>query len=82
MIKQTMLVLAFAGAVGVAACEKAGEGIDSAVEKVVDGEKKPGDGPMEKAGEAIDKTIGVKRTDDPADDVHDALDGDKKTKAE
>jgi hypothetical protein len=70
---------AIAGAFVLGACEKAGEDIDSAIEKTVDGEKKLDDGPFEKAGEAVDNTVGVKREDD-ADSIADALDDKKETK--
>lgn len=70
---------AIAGAFVLGACEKAGEDIDSAIEKTVDGEKKLDDGPFEKAGEAVDNTVGVKREDD-ADSIADAIDDKKETK--
>ena len=70
---------AIAGALVLGACEKAGEDIDSAIEKTVDGEKKLDDGPFEKAGEAVDSAIGAKREND-ADSLADAVDGDKSTK--
>jgi hypothetical protein len=70
---------AIAGAFVLAACEKAGVDIDSAIEKTVDGEKKLDDGPFEKAGEAVDNTIGVKREND-ADSLADAVDGQRETK--
>jgi hypothetical protein len=70
---------AIAAAFVLGACEKAGEDIDSAIETTVDGEKKLDDGPFEKAGEAVDNTIGVKR-DNAADSVADAVDGEKATK--
>jgi hypothetical protein len=79
MLKSFMCVAAFAGIVGLAACEKAGEDIDSAIEKTVDGEKKLDDGPFEKAGEAVDNTVGIERKND-ADSIADAVDGDKSTK--
>lgn len=75
---------ALAGFVAMGACsegssEKAGEKIDSAVEKATQGEKNLGDGPFEKAGEQIDKATGAKDKD-AADALHDATDGDKSTK--
>lgn len=63
----------------VAACEKAGENIDNAVEEIGGGERKLSDGPMEKAGEAVDNAIGVERKDG-ADTLGDAVDGDPATK--
>jgi hypothetical protein len=74
-----MFCAAIASALVLGACEKAGEDIDSAIEKTVDGEKKLDDGPFEKAGEAVDNTIGVKRDTD-ADSIADAIDGEKETK--
>jgi hypothetical protein len=74
-----MMCAAIAGALVLGACEKAGEDIDSAVEKTVDGEKKLDDGPFEKAGEAVDNTIGVERKND-ADSIADAVDGERETK--
>jgi hypothetical protein len=70
--------LAIAG-LGLAACEKAGEDLDSAIEKTVDGKKDMSDGTFEKAGEAVDNTLGIERKND-ADSVADAIDGDKSTK--
>ncbi len=79
MMKSMVLACAVLGLGGLAACEKAGEDIDTAIEKVGDGKAKPGDGAFEKAGEAIDKTIGTERKD-AADSIADAVDGDKSTK--
>jgi hypothetical protein len=70
---------AIAGCLVLGACEEAGEDIDSAIEKTVDGEKDMSDGAFEKAGEAVDNTIGVKREND-ADSIADAVDGEKETK--
>lgn len=80
MNRAICLAFAVAAAAGLAACEKAGENIDSALEKVTTGEEKPGDGAFEKAGEAVDHAVGVERKDDPADAISDAVDGDPKTK--
>lgn len=80
-IKALAVVCAFAGVAGLAACEKAGENVDNAIDKVTNnGETKPGDGAFEKAGEAVDHTLGTERKDDPADAISDAVDGDPKTK--
>lgn len=79
MMKSIVVACAVFGAAGLAACEKAGEDIDTAIEKVGDGKADPGDGAFEKAGEAIDKTVGVERKD-TADSIADAVDGDKETK--
>ncbi len=78
MMKTIAMVCALAGIAGLAACEKAGEGVDSALEKVTTGEEKPGDGAFEKAGEAVDNTLGTERKD-AADSIADAVDGDKST---
>ena len=79
MIKSLVCAVAVAGLAGLSACEKAGEDIDSAIEKTVDGKENKGDGAFEKAGEAVDNTIGVKR-DNAADSLGDAVDGDRATK--
>lgn len=76
---RAMFCAAVAGCFVLGACEEAGEDIDSAIEKTVDGEKKMSDGAFEKAGEAVDNTVGVKREND-ADSIADALDGEKETK--
>jgi hypothetical protein len=78
---RTMLWAAFAGVFVLGACEEAGENIDSAIEKTVDGEKDLSDGAFEKAGEAVDNTIGVRRDND-ADSLADAVDGERETKAD
>lgn len=72
MMKFTIMACAVLGVAGLAACEKAGEDIDTAIEKVGDGKAKPGDGAFEKAGESIDKAIGIERKD-PADSIADAV---------
>jgi hypothetical protein len=79
VLKAFGCVIAVAGFVGLAACEKAGEDIDSAIEKVADGKEDKSDGAFEKAGEAVDNTLGVKREND-GDSLADAVDGDKSTK--
>jgi hypothetical protein len=76
---RALFCAAVAGAFVLAACEEAGEDIDSAIEKTVDGEKRLDDGAFEKAGEAVDNTIGVKREND-ADSLADAVDGQRETK--
>ena len=76
MMKSMVIACAVLGVAGLAACEKAGEDIDTAIEKVGDGKADPGDGAFEKAGEAIDNTVGVERKND-ADSIADAVDGDK-----
>jgi hypothetical protein len=61
------------------ACEEAGENIDNALEEADGGPRDLKDGPMEKAGEAVDNTLGVDRKDG-ADSLGDAVDGDPSTK--
>ncbi len=78
MMKTIAFACALVGVTGLAACEKAGEGVDSALEKVTTGEEKPGDGAFEKAGEAVDHALGTERKD-AADSIADAVDGDKNT---
>ncbi len=70
---------AVAGAFVLGGCEEAGEDIDSAIERTVDGEKKLDDGAFEKAGEAVDNTLGAERKND-ADSIADAVDGERETK--
>lgn len=79
MLKTFVAACVLLGAAGLVACEKAGEDIDSALEKADGGPKDLKDGPFEKAGEAVDNTIGVKREND-ADSLADAVDGEKSTK--
>lgn len=78
MMRMMVAACALLGVAGLAACEKAGEGVDSAIETVTQGEEKPTDGAFEKAGEAVDNTLGIERKND-ADSVADAVDGDKST---
>lgn len=52
--------------------------MDNAIDDVR-GERDLGDGAMEKAGEAIDNTVGVERRNG-ADSLPDAVDGDTSTK--
>lgn len=79
MMKSAMLAVAVLSLAGLGACEKAGEGIDNAIDDVKGDGRDPSDGAMEKAGEAIDNTVGIERKDD-ADAIADAVDGDKSTK--
>jgi hypothetical protein len=79
MLKSLMCVAAMAGFAGLAGCEKAGEDIDSAIEKASDGKEDKSDGAFEKAGEAVDNAVGVRREND-ADALADAVDGDRRTK--
>ena len=78
MMRMMVAACALFGVAGLSACEKAGEGVDSAIEKVTTGEEKPTDGAFEKAGEAVDNTLGIERKND-ADSIADAVDGDKST---
>lgn len=78
MLKPMTAALAAAALFGLAACgnaEEAGENIDGAVEEVTQGEENLGDGPAERAGEAIDEATGGERQNDPADAIGDATDG-------
>ena len=79
MMKAMVIACAAFGVAGLAACEKAGEDIDTAIAKIGDGKGDPKDGAFEKAGEAVDNTLGVERKND-ADSVADAVDGDSSTK--
>jgi len=79
MMKAMAIACAVLGVAGLAACEKAGEDMDTAIEKIGDGKANPGDGALEKAGEAVDNTLGIDRKND-ADSIADAVDGDKNTK--
>lgn len=80
MFKSLIYVGAVAGALGLAACEEAGEKADSAIEEVTQGHENKGDGALEKAGEAVDNAVGAERKGDAADSLGDAVDGDPKTK--
>lgn len=77
-MKTMVMALALVGVSGLAACEKAGESVDNAIDDVR-GKKDPADGAFEKAGEAVDHTLGTERKD-AADSIADAVDGDPKTK--
>ncbi len=83
MFRPIILVAAVA-ALG-AACspegsaEKAGENIDSAIEETTQGSKNLGDGPLEGAGESLDKATGTERND-LGDAASDAVDGNAATK--
>ena len=54
MMKAMVIACAVLGVAGLAACEKAGEDMDTAIEKIGDGKANPGDGALEKAGEGGD----------------------------
>jgi len=59
--------------------EKAGENLDSSIEEATQGQENLGDGPLEQAGESVDEATGKQRTNDAADAVNDATDGDAST---
>jgi hypothetical protein len=80
MLKSLFCAAALVGTVSLAACEEAGEDIDKAVDQATKGHEDKSDGAFEKTGEAIDKTVGAERKDSAADDLNDAIDGDKSTK--
>jgi hypothetical protein len=80
MLKQTLVAIGLAAALGVAACgpggaEKAGENADSAIEEATQGEENLSDGALEKAGESVDQATGGAREQDLGDTVNDATDG-------
>jgi predicted small secreted protein len=84
VIRRIALVTAAAGAL--AACqpdtfERAGEDADSAFEEATKGEKDLTDGPMENAGEAIDKARAdaAEAAKDAGDAIERKTDGDKTT---
>lgn len=84
MLKALIYIGAFTGIAALGACEqgsseKAGEKLDAAIDKAVDGKENKGDGAFEKAGEAADKAVG-NTNPDAADALNDAVDGDKSTK--
>lgn len=85
MLRSFLVATAFAGLVGLAGCgqqsaESAGEKMDNAVENTTQGHENPGDGAMEQTGQAVDNATGTQRSDDAADAVHDATDGNPSTK--
>lgn len=83
MLKLVLGAAAAVALVSVAACdgnaEKAGENLDSAIEESTQGEENLGDGPMERAGEAIDEAGGNAQNNDAADAINDATDGNPNT---
>jgi len=83
MLKIIATAAAAAAMLGLAACggsaEKTGENLDSSIETAANGEENLGDGPLEQAGEAVDEATGTERTDDGADSLNDATDGDAST---
>jgi hypothetical protein len=75
-----LAVLTLASACGPqGSAEKSGESMDSAIEKATQGGVDRSDGPLENAGEAIDKVTG-QRNNDPVDAIQDATDNDPKTR--
>lgn len=83
MLRSIAIAAAAASLLGLAACdgsaEKTGENMDSSIEEATQGEENLGDGPLEQAGESIDEATGGERTNDGADALNDATDGDKST---
>jgi hypothetical protein len=83
MLKIIAAAAAAAAVLGLAACEgsaeKTGENLDSSIEEATRGEENLADGPMERAGEAIDEASGKARDDDAADTLNDATDGNAST---
>ncbi|MES1200421.1 MAG: hypothetical protein ABUS57_03120 [Pseudomonadota bacterium] len=84
---QTKLLIAVAAAtmtLGLGACgqsaEKSGEKMDNAVENATQGHRNTSDGPLEQAGENVDRATGKQREGDAADAVNDATDGNPNTK--
>lgn len=77
--KTLLAAVAALGLVSLGGCsqegssEKAGQDMDSAIEEATQGEINRGDGPLENAGEAIDRATG-RENDDPVDAIHDATD--------
>jgi len=85
LLRSLLIATAFVGVTGLAACgqnsaETAGEKADNAIENVTQGHENPGDGPLEQAGSSVDQATGTQRSDNAADAVHDATDGDPSTK--
>lgn len=83
MLKPILGAAAAIAFLGLAACdgsaEKAGENLDSSIEQATQGEENLGDGPMERAGEAIDEASGNQQNNDGADALNDATDGNPNT---
>jgi hypothetical protein len=79
-MKRVMFTVLAAMCLGAAACsEQSGENMDSAVEEATQGHENPGDGPLERAGEAVDEATGNTTNNDPADAINDATDGNPST---
>ncbi|GIK48387.1 MAG: hypothetical protein BroJett013_10840 [Alphaproteobacteria bacterium] len=83
MLKPLAAIAAATAMLSLAACdgsaEKTGENLDSSIEQAVQGEENLQDGPLERAGERIDEATGNERTDDAADALNDATDGNEAT---
>lgn len=84
MLKQMFAAGAIGALALVSACnsgtaEKTGENMDSAIEEATQGHENLGDGPFEQAGEAIDESGGAESSQDAADAISDATDGDPST---
>ncbi|MFT3728390.1 MAG: hypothetical protein QM759_11255 [Terricaulis sp.] len=85
MLRSLLIATAFVGLAGLGACgqgsaESAGEKADNAIENATQGHENPGDGPLEQAGSSVDQATGTQRTDNAADAVNDATDGNPATK--
>lgn len=85
MLKQLTLAGAAGALLLAAACsdggsaEEAGQNLDSSIEEATQGHENAGDGPMERAGEAVDEATGNTNGTDAADAVSDATDGNPST---
>jgi hypothetical protein len=83
MLKMIATAAVVVAALGLAACdggaEKAGENMDSAIEEATQGHENLGDGPLEQAGEAVDEATGNTQSNDAADALNDATDGNPST---
>jgi len=80
MMKTLAAAAIAAAALGLAGCgdsaEESGENLDSAFEEATQGEENLGDGPLERVGEDVDEATDNDRSDDAADALGDATDGD------
>jgi hypothetical protein len=79
MKKLAFAIIAAMGLATAACSEQAGENADSAIEEATQGHENLGDGPLERAGEAVDEAAGRETNNDPADVLNDATDGNPST---
>jgi hypothetical protein len=83
MLKKIAIAAAAAALLSVTACgesaEQTGENLDSSIEEATQGEENLQDGPLEQAGEAVDGATNSERTNDGADALNDATDGNPNT---